>query len=28
VVEAFSDAGLPLPEPDLRRVELQSDTPV
>lgn len=24
VVEAFSDAGLPLPEPDLRRVELQS----
>lgn len=26
VVEAFSDAGLPLPEPDLRRVELQSDT--
>ena len=25
VVEAFSDAGLPLPEPDLRRVELQSD---
>jgi small-conductance mechanosensitive channel len=26
VVEAFSDAGLPLPEPDLRRVELQSET--
>jgi small conductance mechanosensitive channel len=25
VVEAFSEAGLPLPEPDLRRVELQSD---
>ena len=24
VVEAFRDAGLPLPEPDLRRVELQS----
>jgi small conductance mechanosensitive channel len=24
VVEAFSDAGLPLPEPDLRRVEMQS----
>jgi len=27
VVEAFGDAGLPLPEPDLRRVELQSDRP-
>jgi len=25
VVEAFSDAGLPLPEPELRRVELQPD---
>ena len=27
VVEAFSDARLPLPEPDLRRVELRSETP-
>ena len=25
VVEAFGAAGLPLPEPDLRRIELQSD---